>query len=288
MTTLSRRIGLDRRRSGIYLADVDTGGERLLINALRRVGENELTGQSDLSGGHIAVSLPDQLAQVKAVFVAVDSRFPVSDQVAFELTQSLLEPADRFTFDSINCGMGRRHLGFITRTELIDETCQSYRLPDAVTSGRTLCARTRALALGLGYLYFCQKEGGELVALVDLAGTTASIALILGGGVVGVAWLPIGRFDLGAESGREKLAVELKTLINYNLSSLMTDGISQPLTALLVGGDNADNDVSTALDRYFSGLVRQPRLQLELFAHESTVARGDGHRFVVALGLTVE
>jgi len=288
MTVERHRIGLDRRESGIYLADVQPSGERPEILALRRVGETELTEHPNIDTATIALTFPDRLTQVKTVMVGVDSPFSPDDQVAFELTQSLLEPADKFSFDSINSGFGRRHLGFITRQEQLTKITGSFRLPERETATPPVTARCRALALGLGYLHYCTRDGGELVALVDLAGTAASITLILGDGVVAVSWLPLERFNLDEKVGREKLAVELKTLINYNLSTLMTDGISQPLTALLLFGDHADDSTRTALDSFFTGLVRTPRLRTDLFRNETTIDRSDGHKFVAALGLTVE
>jgi len=288
MTVERHRIGLDRRESGIYLADVQPSGERPEIVALRRVGEAELAEHPNIDTATIALTFPDRLAQVKTVLVSIDSRFSPDDQVAFELTQSLLEPAEKFSFDSINSGYGRRHLGFITRREQLKKITGSFRLPHREAAAPQVAARCRALALGLGYLHYCLREGGELVALVDLAGKAASITLILGDGVVAVSWLPLERFNLDETSGREKLAVELKTLINYNLSTLMTDGISQPLTALLLFGDHADDSIRAALDSYFTGLVRTPRLRTDLFRGETNVERSDGHKFVAALGLTVE
>lgn len=288
MTVERHRIGLDRRASGIYLADVQPSGERPEILALRRLGETELADHPNFGTATAAVTFPDRLAQVKTIMVGIDSRFSPDDQVAFELTQSLLEPADRFRFDSINSGYGRRHLGFITRQEQLTKIVETFRMPDRDHDAPPVAARCRALALGLGYLHYCLREGGELVALVDLADKAASITLILGDGVVAVSWLPLERFNLAEQVGRDKLAVELKTLINYNLSTIMTDGISQPLTALLLFGDHADDPTRSALDSYFTGLVRIPRLRTDLFREQTTVDRTDGHKFVAALGLTVE
>lgn len=288
MSVKPRRIGLDRRSSGIYLAEVQVSDDLPEILALRRAGEVELAGHPDITTATIACTFPDRLAQVKTIHVGLDSRFDIDDQVAFELSQSLLESPDNFSFESINTGFGSRHLGFISRREQLKDVVSSYRLPKSSDNMPSVAARCRALALGLGYINYCIPNGGELVVLVDLGGSAASIAIVLGQGVVGVAWLPLERFDLSAESGREKLAVELKTLINYNLSALMSDGISQPMTALLVSGDGADEPVSRSLDRYFSGLVRTPRLRAELFKGEPTIDRSDGHKFVTALGLTVE
>ena len=86
---------------------------------------------------------------------------------------------------------------------------------------------------------------------------------------------------------REQLAVDLKTIVSFRLSSLMDRGVSTPLSTLILSGQGVDDDLRQVLQTYFPVGVKAPLLNPGYLAESVRDALPSTERFLVALGLTV-
>jgi hypothetical protein len=87
-------------------------------------------------------------------------------------------------------------------------------------------------------------------------------------------------------SGLEKMAVELKTIVNFKLSTFSQRNISIPLSAVFVSGSQLDVQAGDILREYFSVGIREVVLNSSLFPHPDKMSEILAGDYLVALGLT--
>jgi len=280
-----RRIGIDLRGDRLFAASVRDESGRLVVDRLE-AGFGTLDEQRNLlEQGTVTLAVPDRLVMVKRIQLESSFSCSLDDRLHFELAQSLLESEDIFHFDYLPVEGENRYLGMIIRREHLAEMVERYHLESLHTEHR-LSFRARAVALGKGYLTFGASQDGDLTALADLAGEAASICLIYHRRIVDIAALPFGQ-ELLSDAGRERFAVDLKTLVNYRLSRLFEVGVSVPLGGVLLSGDGVDDDLLRVTEAYFPAGVDRPRLLDGYFSAGVERARETLLRYLVALGLAV-
>lgn len=214
-----------------------------------------------------------------------DESGEIEARARFELSQCVLDDADQFLFDVIPAGMANRYLGLIWRKDNGDRLLNQFgeetgeRLAD---SGFQL----RAAALADGYIKFCRPAGGDFVCLVDFAERAVSMAFVHKSGIADLACLPAMQAGLDSPRELEKAAVEIKTLAAYRINSLFADGVTTPLSSLLVSGQGCGDEVLAALGKYFSVEIARPRLNTGFISAETNHSDNPVEQYLVALGLT--
>ena len=109
---------------------------------------------------------------------------------------------------------------------MTDDIIEPYaRLAGVENERPRRCSSDR---LGRGYAAFAVPEGGELTALIDTNSRPVSLCFVHSGRPVAVGCLAADRFDLDGGPGRQRLAIELKTVINFKLASLFEHGLTLP------------------------------------------------------------
>jgi hypothetical protein len=280
-----RHVGIDRRGGSFFTVEVDYDAGRPRVTSL---GRSEIAPGADLSrseDGRVVLSVADDLAIVKAIYPG-SGKFPsVNERLRFELSQSLLEDESAFGCLFQNTGNDRRFLGAALRQQLLTDLQSQYGFVG--DSDTNLSFQLRSFALGRGYLSFCRREAGDLVVLVDLVEGLASVCLLSRDQIVDVTSLKLDPDQLASAAGRDRLAVDLKTVVNFRLAALIDSGISVPISGLAVSGEGVGDDFIDTVQRYFRVNISQPVLNEGYFAEGDHPDRDDWPLYLVALGLTV-
>jgi hypothetical protein len=276
----SPRIGIDRRRDGVYLVRLNSGQPDTPPELHRLTDLGESRSLLD-DASRVCLAVPDCEVQVKTLHLPVTAGAAPDDVIRFELAESLLEDVSSFQFETLPAADEGRHLGLIYRKERLDQLAADYGL-DGTASERLSC-QSRALALGRGYLEFCERATGDFLCVVDVAADAASVCFLLKDAVADLAHIDLRNFDPESEKGRRQFAVDLKTIVNFRRALLMDRGITLPLSGLVLAGDGVDDEFRSVVREYFPTGVEPPRLrptdpalQLEGVSPEA---------FLVALGL---
>jgi hypothetical protein len=289
MTPNRTTMGIDYRSGRYYTARVRQDATEHKVTALVTATESELSELMEhqvLEGEDVIFSVPDDEVVAKNVRLSQADIWDRDLLARFELSQSLLDDENEFCFATLSTGQPNRCLGLVTRRRNLEQLTGSLlsSLNPAAWSPKY---EMRAVALGKGYLNFCHPEQGELVCLADFGDDVASICFVSGGNIIGLAHLPPGQFDLNSERGLKKMAVEFKTVVNFRLPSLFEEGVTPPLSALIVSGDGSDPPVKSALEQHFQVPVTAPRIDKRFLEEEPAVVEGTLEDYLVAMGLTV-
>jgi len=279
-------IGIDHRDDIYYVARVHYGSGRPEVKALARFESGHLAGHHLIESGCPVLSVPDRLVRVSSLNLEPSEAFSVKDRTAFELAQMQLEPEDDFAFDSLPIDDSGRCLGMAVRRTALDRLSECLG-PNGGTERHAVSYRPRAEALGRGYLTFCRANAGELVCLTDVVGGCFSICFICDRRIVGLAHVECPGADETQPADAERLALEFRMVVNYQLSVLMEQGTSLPLSALVLCGASDQGALSDAMRRYFPSEVTPPQLHDGFFADSSRINHLRLDKYLVALGLTV-
>lgn len=286
MNAPKARIGIDYRNGLFYAARVEHPAGRPEVKALIRFERSQLVGHHLLEGAKVIFGVPDSDVILKSISLN-SRRSDVQLEARFELAQSLLEDEKDFRFDTIATGQNNRYLGLIIRRTQMESNLRDL-LGEASASFADSACQMRAAALARGYLTFCQLPRGDLICLADFGDRRLSIAFVYQARVIGLTHMALDRFDLSTKPGLEKMAVEFKTIANFKLCSFFEDGITLPLSALIVSGDGIDREAIAAMEKYFPIELDHPRLNAGFFSGQSDMPGIPFEKYLVALGLTVD
>ena len=129
-------------------------------------------------------------------------------------------------------------------------------------------------------------QRGDLLALVDFGTHDASVALLYRRKIVALSSLPVN-FDSHPDNDAVRsLAVDLKTIINYRQSALAEEGITVPVSTLVLSGDQYALAEQETFCSYFPVEIVQPRLNVGYLGDLDTVPDNLDH-YLPALGLSV-
>ncbi|MBU8934378.1 MAG: hypothetical protein KOO62_10275 [candidate division Zixibacteria bacterium] len=278
------KIGVDCHDGVYHVARVVHGQGRPSVQALVRYERSHLNGHHLLKDGDVVMAVPDDRVIVKKLHLETAGGIDLDTRARFEMAQSLLDDESDYSFDFVDTGLENWQLALAVRLQtVLDDIINPFSHVAGLSTVPTGLAR--AAGLGYGYLTFCHPHGGELICLVDEADGLASICFVLNQSIVGLSRLNTKQFDLSSRAGREKLAIELKTVINFQLATLFKDRITLPMAALLVSGKQLGDDVMTELGRYFTVPVAKPRFNSGFFAEPNKAAELPLENYLVALGL---
>jgi len=283
MSEAACRIGVDCRDGVYYIARVEHRAERPLVTALHTCDSDSLAACEALHDGQVIVAVPDDLVLVKAVRPDCAGRVDRRKQVFFELSQSLLDPVDDFLLDAFPTGLDGLMLGSAVRRSTLRMAVLD---PFAAASGLTdePACLLRAAALGRGFHRYAVREAGDFHALIDFTGQLVSLCLVHGDQPVSFGHIAADRFDRADQHDCDRLAVELKTLVDFKLMSLFEFGLTLPLAGLVIAGAEEDDPIMAALRKYFSVRISPARFNAGFYAGpvDDDVKPGD---LLVALGL---
>jgi hypothetical protein len=272
-------IGIDQRQPGYLVAETDNSVGRPIVKRLTVVTDLP----SDSSGQTLRRAIPDNEVIVKSLRLQAKDVGELYRRCQFELAQSVIEPESEFAFDVMLPDHGLCQIGLIYRNSLLPE------LESADTGERNgeLPYLIRAAALGKGFATFGQHVPNELVALADLAGGLVSICMLYKRNVLGLTHFVAHGLSPETPETISRLAVEFKTVLNFRLAELSSQGISLPLAALYLSGDGIDKAAREVFARYFPVGVRKPELNWSFLADGAELETEAPDDFFVALGLAV-
>lgn len=284
MPTEKAIIGIDYHNGVYHVARVIHGGGRPRIEALVRYEKSQLKNHHLLKGDEIIMAVPDDKVIVKNLHLETVGGVDLDGQSRFEMTQSLLDNDTDFCLDVIDTGIENRYLALaIHRQTIVDEIINPFN--KVAQMSQQPHGLARSVALGNGYVTFCHPHGGELVCLADHADGLLSVCFVLRRHIVGLSYINTDKLDLGARQGRQAFAMELKTVINFNLGTFFENGITLPLTALQISGERMDDTVMSELGRYFPVSVTKPQFNTGFFTELDESDSIPIENYLIALGL---
>ncbi len=276
-------LGIDHHSSAFYNARVENDAGRPRVVRLWKSATSTIDSSID---GRTVLAVPDRDVTVKPLYVPGSDEATVRARLSFELARSVLEDEEQFAFDYHPLAQPESYLGFVFRRERLAQLAETCGLTssEAVINGTF---RARSMALGRGYLAFCEPPEGELICVAELIDRAVSICFIYQRRVVDLAFLSLDNTPLASPAGRERFAVDLKTIVNFRLAALHERRIGLPLAVLIVFGASVDEDLHRGMQRYFPIGVDSPRLREGFFGDLSSEETGPFERYLVALGLAV-
>jgi len=283
MTSDKCTVGIDYLCGFYYAVKVQQRGSGPHVTALVRLEKPHLAEYHWLDDAEIILSVPDNEVIVKNLHLNRTGSWDVNLQTQFELSVLMLDGPEEFCFDTVYTGNKNRYLGLITRRQNLEQL-SSLLFSEAESPVSSPKYRMRAVALAKGYLNFCHPEEGKFICLADFSDDIVSICFIHEGNIVGLAYLPTDRLDWSSTQGLKKIAVDFMTIVNYKLTSIHGDGVTEPLSALFVSGGSDKAGIRTALERYFS-VVTTPKIDTRLFT-DPTASDIPLENYLVSLGLT--
>jgi hypothetical protein len=273
---------VDVRDGLFYAARIEhhTGRQEVLELACLEYGQ---VGDSRLlQGGDVLVSVPDELVLVKKVSIAAGN--DIDTEARFELAQTLPEDEDQYFFDILGTGRDGRFLGLAVRRDRLNDYTGELPGVAAGTNGPAGCIM-RAAALAAGYVGFCRKPGGDLICLADFVESAVSLAFLYQNATMDLCHLPVRKVDLDSSAAMEKLAIELKTLVNFKTASLFSEGITTPLSTMIVSGDCITDDAINTLKKFFAIDINHPVINTGFFSSQADLVSVPLEKYLVALGL---
>lgn len=277
---MSRTAGIDVAGDQCRIAVVDHQDGRPQIESLSLCeadGINQLMNGVDI----VKVAIDDQKAIVKRLRSPGGDGQEALDRLMFELAQSLLDDISAFQVVFQPTADRDVVIGAAVRQSLLQT------LPDL--GERETVPQLRSVALGRGFTAFCRRAEGALVALAEIGRSDATICLLHGREIADVATLEHTCEDLTVAAQQERLAIDLKTVINYRQSALLDQGLSQPLSGLLLAGGSVTEACRAVIQRYFPVGVSVPELNSGYVKASSELDPTDAEiqQYLVSLGLAV-
>ncbi len=278
--SIIHHTGIDYHSGLTYTAVVEDVSGRLIIKSLTCRGAEE-SADPQLECENLTLAVPDNQAVVKRLRLNGNHQSDFRTRLSFELAQSSLEDEQLFQFDFHAVEEQNRYLGLVYRRELLARLKQSCGVDDLSVE-----YRLRSIALGRGYLAFCRQEEGDLLCLADLTSDGVSMCLVHRQRLIDVAFLPCVGQGIAATEEKGRLAIDLKTVVNFRLAALLDHGVSLPLSGLVFSGNGIDSQFCETLEKYFHVDVTPPRIHDGyLGSLAGTAPVEDPIRFLVALGL---
>lgn len=287
MRKAGETFGAMRQGNQFLIARVENDGIRPLVTAL--LAEQDALEKVSFNGSRLFFGVDEQAAIIKKIQLKKVSPTDMAALVRFEMIQSLLEPASDFYFDSrpINDWEGyRRFIAIAYHRHHIDQEIAVCGDRLRQPSGFKL----NALALSDGFLTFCRLDPGDLQILLNVDPLRAVIAILYRRKLHS-----IGRLDtipgetITAESAR-RLSQELKVVISYHLAELFREGVTIPLSRIILSGQHArESTLTTALKETISTEIGLPHFQAGYFQSVADIIEhGQPERFLIPLGLALE
>lgn len=287
MKNAAETYGTARLGEKIYAARVENDGVRWKVTSFL-TSDDDLKAEN-LGSGRLFFGVDSRLAIIKKIQIKQHSTIDASRIAQFEMTQALLESPEHFYFDTLPLESKndfRRFMSIAYHRKEIDRLMDVYSQDLRRPSGFML----NAVALTRGYATFCRLEPGELQVLVDIEADMVTLAIIHRERLYGIGRLEMMPGERISSDIAGKLASEFKLTLSYHLSELFQDGITVPLSRIILSGYHARDDIlAAALGEQFSAEVTLPHFHDGYFQLASDATdRYSPEQFLIPLGLAVE
>lgn len=287
MKNASETYGAARLGKRLLAARVENDGARRRVTSLL-TSDDDINGDT-LDNGRLFFNIDERLAVVKKIKVRQSSFIEASRIAQFELAQSLLEPAASFYFDTLpldNRNGERRYLSIAYHRAIVDKLVAAYQKQMRKPSGFKL----DAVAMTDGYLAFCRVEPGDLQILANIESDIITLAFLYKKQLESVGRMEVNLSDDPGASEAKQFAGDFKMTLNYYLANLFNDGITVPLSRIILSGSLAGNDLlRAALSERFTIDISLPGFHTGYFdPPDATIDKYKPEQFLIPLGLAVE
>lgn len=287
MKNASETYGAARLGNKLFAARVENDGARLRVTSLLS-SDDDMNGET-LENGRLFFNIDERLAVVKKIKVRQSSFIEASRIAQFELAQSLLEPAAAFYFDTLpldNRNGLRRYLSIAYHRPIVDLLMAEYQERLRKPSGFKL----DAVAMTDGYRAFCRVEQGDLQVLVNIESDIVTLAFLYKKQLESVGRMEVNLSDDVSASEAKRFAADFKMTLNFHLAELFNDGITVPLSRIILSGSYAGNDLlKAALAERFTIAISLPGFHKGYFdPPTATLDKYKPEQFLIPLGLAVE
>ncbi|MEE9441953.1 MAG: hypothetical protein V3V99_04730 [candidate division Zixibacteria bacterium] len=278
--------GLTRIDHGFLIARVSHDGARPIVKSIQQFDSLE---NCEFDVGRIFFSVGNGIAQIKKLKIKQSSLFNASAIAQFEMSQCLLEPENEFYFDNLPLESDNGFQQFLTiayRRHVVDELIEECEKKIRRPSGFKL----DAVALTAGYLTFCRIEPGDLQALINIESDIITVAYIYKRKLQAIDYLKAEiHDDMSVELAR-KLAGELRMALSYQQNELFNDGVTIPLSRLIVcGGCARDEIIISAIDEQMAMELTLPKFHEGYFQSLPDNEKSFPlEMYLIPLGLAVE
>ncbi len=276
-----RRIGLDiagGKRKAVEVTMTENG---LKITSIASQSlDDKVRPETELNGTENYFSIADNLVIVKEVNIANPDLSKIDEQIKFELKHSLPENPEQFCYDTMTTDHNNRFLCLLTRKTVLTEILAKEKNISGF--------RMRGVALGLGFLRYCDSQAGGLICLVDFSDRRASLCFVKDKKIVALGHFDWQRLTSGSDRDMFRLAAELKTFLNFKLNSLRKNYKNVELDSFYICGHSFTDSDNEILERKLALKVSQPEIMPSRLSDSVSETGISAIDFLVALGLTTE
>ncbi len=278
-----KSVGIDISDNQLLIAEVLHDSVRPQVVKLEATEIPEKESIAFAPDLNVTLSIPDKQVTVRHMRLKPDDSFDLGSRCQFEMSSSLLEDINNFQFDCLISKSRERQLGLIYRRTLIYE----LKAQTGFDSEQDVTCISRAVALGRGLIAFGEHVPDEFFALADFSDRTVTICLIYKREIVDIARLSADKTSLTNSADLEHLIIELKTLINFRIAALAEQGITLPLSSLIINSELIDTGGIDLIKRYFPVGVSRASINTG-FLGEKIDSQLAPEKFLISLGLTVK
>ena len=277
----NRILGLDiagGRRQAVEVV-ITANGARITSIYSQAIDE-KVGPKTELNGTKNYFSIADNLVMVKEVSIANPNAEKIERQIKFELKLSLPDDAEQFCYDTIATSQKNRFICLLTRKTV---------LSDLLVKEKNISGfKMRAVALGLGFLRYCDNQSGGLICLTDFSDRRASLCFISDKRIIALGHFDWQRLTSGSDRDMFRLAAELKTFLNFKINSLCKHYSAIELESLYICGHSFTDADIEILERKLALKVSEPVIKPSCLSDSVSKAGISAIDFLVALGLTAE
>jgi hypothetical protein len=277
------QIGVDCRDNLYYAARLNYSGGRPDVKALLRLDKENLKNHNLLKGDNLVFFINDDSVIFKKIRIDKSDE-KLSEKVNFELSQSMLEDEKNFLFDYIESYNSNKIMGMVVNKSSLVKLNSELSIPDDKKVGYL----ARSVGLAKGYMTFCRQTGGELIALLDFNLPIVSIAFLYKNKIIDLAYVRTDKLNITDESDLNKLAVEIKTMLNFKQASFSDEGVTLPLSAILVSGYDFNDPMFQKFKDCFNLPLSYPEINPAYFDRNQDTQQIPLEKYLVALGLAVK
>jgi hypothetical protein len=277
------QIGVDCRDNLYYAARLNYSGGRPDVKALLRLDKENLKNHHLLKGDNLIFSINDDKVTFKKIQIDKNDEM-LNEKVNFELAQSMLDDESNFIFDHIESYDTNKIIGMVVNRSGIEKIISDHSFAKTAKVGFL----ARSLGLAKGYMTFCRQTGGELIALLDFNAPIVSIAFIYKNKIIDLAHVKMDNQNIDDESRLNQLAVEIKTMLNFKQASFSDEGVSIPLSAIVVSGYDFDDPMFKKFKDSFNLPLSHPEINPAYFDRNRDTQQIPLEKYLVALGLAVK
>lgn len=276
-----RILGLDiagGQRKAVEVAITENGARITSISSYSV--DEKVRPETEPNGTKNYFSIADNLVMVKEVSIANPDADKIEGQIKFELKHSLPDDPEQFCYDTIATKQKNRFICLLTRKTV---------LSDILAKEKNITGfKMRGVALGLGFLRYCDNQSSGLICLTDFSDRRASLCFINDKRIVALGHFDWQRLTSGSDRDMFRLAAELKTFLNFKLNSLSKHYPEVELESLYICGHLFTDEDIEILERKLGLKVGEPVIRRSCLSDSVSKTGISAIDFLVALGLTAE